>query len=97
MGGAGFPADAKFNPDNYDKIENLVVNGAECEPYLTSDYKTMVDSPDRVIGGIKIALKLLPNATAVIGIEDNKPDAVSIFREKCVNEPKIEVAKVKTK
>lgn len=97
MGGAGFPTDSKFNPSNYEKIEYLVVNGAECEPYLTSDYKNMTDSPEKVIGGIKIALKVLPNARAIIGIEDNKPDAISIFRDKCSNEPKIEVAKLKTK
>ena len=57
-------------------IRYLVVNGAECEPYLTSDFRVMCDYTQELIGGIKIALKLMPNAKAVIGVEDNKPEAI---------------------
>ena len=97
LGGAGFPLDCKLNVKNENDIVNVVVNGAECEPYITSDYKLMIDFSDKVIGGIKVVLKTLPNAKAVIGIEDNKPEAIRIFTEKCANEPRIDVMSVPTK
>ena len=97
MGGAGFPTHVKLSPKNPDSITDVIVNCAECEPYLTSDYRRMMEEPEKLIAGLKVMLKLFPNAKGTLAVEDNKPDAVSIFREKCVNEPKIEVAKVKTK
>ena len=97
MGGGGFPVDIKFSPDAPEKIKYLVVTGAECEPYLTSDYKVMLESADKIIRGIKIILRLFPNATAVIGIEDNKPEAIKALTEACSSEDKINVKPVKTK
>lgn len=73
MGGAGFPTHVKLSPKEPDKIEYVLVNGAECEPYLTSDYRRMMDYPDELIGGLKCMLKLFDNAKGCICIEDNKP------------------------
>ena len=97
MGGAGFPVDQKLAPHGWEDIKYLVVNGAECEPYLTSDYYIMTEHAPELISGIKIALKLLPNAQAVIGIENNKPAAIKRLSELAANEPKITVKAVKTK
>ena len=97
MGGAGFPVDQKLSPHGWEDIKYLVVNGAECEPYLTSDYRIMTDFGEKLVSGIKIALKLLPQATAVIGIEDNKPDAVKKLSALVSGEPRISVKAVKTK
>ena len=62
MGGAGFPTHVKLSPKEPDKIEYVLVNGAECEPYLTSDYRRMMEQPDLVVGGLKCMLKLFDNA-----------------------------------
>lgn len=97
MGGAGFPAHVKLMPGDDDAIEYIIINGAECEPYLTADYRLMVEEPDELIGGLKILLQMFPNAKAYIGIEDNKPEAIRILNEKCAAEPRIEVAPLKTK
>ncbi len=97
MGGAGFPVDQKLSPHGWEDIKYLVINGAECEPYLTSDYRVMVDDGEKLISGIKIALKLLPNAAAVIGVEDNKPEAIKRLTALAAGEPKITVKAVKTK
>ncbi len=97
MGGAGFPVDQKLAPHGWEDIKYLVVNGAECEPYLTSDFRVMTDYADKLISGIKIALKLLPQAVAVIGIEDNKPEAVKALSALAAGEDKISVKPVKTK
>ena len=97
MGGAGFPVDQKLAPHGWEKIKYLVINGAECEPYLTSDYRVMLDSGEKLISGIKIALKLLPNAVAVIGVEDNKPEAIKKLSALAAGESKITVKAVKTK
>ncbi len=97
MGGGAFPTAAKFAPDDPDAIRYLVINGAECEPYLTSDYKVMLESADKIVKGIKIALRLFPNAEAVIGIEDNKPEAIKALTDACADEINISVRSVKTK
>lgn len=59
MGGAGFPTNVKLTPKEPDKIDYILVNGAECEPYLTSDYRQMLECPEEIIGGLKVILKLL--------------------------------------
>ena len=76
MGGAGFPTNVKLSPKNADEIEYYIVNGAECEPYLTSDYRRMIESPEAIVKGVKIALSLFGKAKAIIAIEDNKRDAI---------------------
>ncbi len=97
LGGAGFPTHVKLSPNNPDDIEYIIVNGAECEPYLTSDYRRMTEDPDRLVEGLKIILKLFPNAKGIIAIEDNKLDAVVRLKQIVKKEPKIEVKSVYTK
>ncbi len=97
LGGAGFPTHVKLSPKNPDAIEYILVNGAECEPYLTSDYRLMIDQPERLVGGLKIILQLFDKAKGVIGIENNKPEAIRKIRELTAGEPRIEVCELLTK
>lgn len=97
MGGAGFPTHVKLSPKEPEKIEYVLVNGAECEPYLTSDYRRMLEQPDWVIGGLKCILKLFDNAKGYICIEDNKPDCIAKMTELVKDEPRIQVSPLKTK
>ena len=97
MGGAGFPTKVKLSPKEPDKIEYVLVNGAECEPYLTSDYRRMMDYPDELIGGLKCMLKLFDNAKGCICIEDNKPDAIELMQKKVADIGNMEVFVAKTK
>jgi len=97
MGGAGFPTHVKLSPKEPDKIDNIIINCAECEPYLTSDYRKMIEEPEKLIGGLKIILSLFPNAIGTLGIEDNKPDCIENFKKMTANEDKISVAALKTK
>ena len=97
MGGAGFPTHVKLSPKNPEKIEYCIVNGAECEPYLTSDYRRMLEEPEKVVGGLKCMLALFENARGIIAIEDNKPDCVKILKELTRDESRIYVKELKTK
>jgi Na+-translocating ferredoxin:NAD+ oxidoreductase subunit C len=76
LGGAAFPTHVKLLPPKDVSIELLLVNGAECEPYLTTDHRTMVEYPERVWYGVRIMMKALGVGRAVIGVENNKPDAI---------------------
>jgi electron transport complex protein RnfC len=80
MGGAAFPAHVKMVPPPGTRVELLIVNGAECEPYLTTDHRVMVEYPERVHYGTRIMMAALGVARAVIGVESNKPDAVERLR-----------------
>lgn len=97
MGGAGFPANVKLSPKNEDDIDYIIVNGAECEPYLTSDYRRMIEEADKIILGLQICVNLFDKAQGIIAIEDNKPEAVKLMREKLKDNKKITVNVVKTK
>ena len=97
MGGAGFPTNVKLSPKNPEAIDYIIVNGAECEPYLTSDYRRLLEESDKVVMGLKIALKIFDHAKGIIGIEDNKPEAIRIMQEATASEPDIEVKPLKTK
>ena len=97
MGGAGFPTAVKLAPKEPDKIEYVIANCAECEPYLTSDYRRMIEEPELVIGGLKIAVSLFPNAQGIIAIEDNKPEAIRKMTELTADEEKITVKALQTK
>lgn len=97
LGGAGFPTGVKVSPKNANNIDTVIINGSECEPYLTSDYRLMLERSEEIIKGIKAVLKALPNAKAVIGIENNKPDAIKILDKKTSGEDKISVCPLKTK
>ena len=68
LGGAGFPMSVKLSPKSVDSIDYLIVNGAECEPYLTSDYRLMLERGDELLAGCALLLRLFPNARCVIGI-----------------------------
>lgn len=76
MGGAAFPTHVKLTPKNENSITHVIVNAAECEPYLTSDYRMMLEEPTNLITGLKVILSLFDNAKGVIAIEDNKPDCI---------------------
>lgn len=97
MGGAGFPTSVKLSPKNADEIEYYIVNGAECEPYLTSDYRRMIETPELIVKGVKIAISLFKKAKAIIAIEDNKRDAIAKMKEAVKGDPDIEVKTVYTK
>ena len=97
MGGAGFPANVKLSPKNEDAIDYIIVNGAECEPYLTSDYRRMMEEPDKLILGLEICINLFDHAKGIIAIEDNKPEAIELLRDKVKDNDKIEVHVMKTK
>lgn len=97
MGGAGFPTHVKLSPKEPDKIEYVIANCAECEPYLTSDYRRMIEEPQKLVEGLKIILRLFDNAQGILAVEDNKPDCVKILTELTQNEPKISVVALKTK
>ena len=97
LGGAGFPIDIKLTPKDDSKIDYVIVNGAECEPYLTSDYRMMLEEPEKIIGGLKIILRLFENAKGIIAVEDNKPEAIRILQEMAAKEDRIEVRELKTK
>lgn len=97
MGGAGFPTHVKLSPKKPDQIEYCLVNGAECEPYLTSDYRRMLEEPELVVGGLRCMLHLFDNAKGYICIEDNKPDCIEKMERLIQNEPRMEVKRLKTK
>lgn len=91
LGGATFPTHVKLTPKDDNKIDYIIANGTECEPYLTSDYRVMIEIPEKVVGGLKIILSLFPNAKGIIAIEDNKPEAIDKLKVLVANEPNIEV------
>lgn len=97
MGGAGFPTNVKLSPKNPDDIDYIIVNASECEPYLTSDYRRLMDHADKVIEGLRIALKIFPHAKGIIAVEDNKPKAIKLLREKLADDTDIKVNSMKTK
>ena len=97
LGGACFPTHVKLTPKNEDDIDYVIVNGAECEPYITSDYRRLVEQPKEVIEGLKIILRLFDHAKGVIAVENNKPDAIENLTKLTQNEDRIEIASLKTK
>uniref|UniRef100_UPI0006CF2835 electron transport complex subunit RsxC n=1 Tax=Clostridium sp. NkU-1 TaxID=1095009 RepID=UPI0006CF2835 len=97
LGGAGFPTHVKLTPKEESKIDTIIVNGAECEPYLTSDYRMMLEEPESIIKGLNIILQLFDNAKGVIAIESNKPEAIKLMTELVKDEPRITVCPLQTK
>ena len=96
LGGAGFPTHVKLSAAKNKKIDFLVLNGAECEPYITSDHREMLENPEGIISGAKDVMKLLGIEKCIIGIEGNKPDAIKKMQELVMNEPDIEVKKLRS-
>lgn len=97
MGGAGFPLHAKLKVPSDIKIDTLLINAAECEPYLTNDHRLMLEETKDIVNGIKIMIKALSIDKAIIGIEDNKPDAIEKLKKEVENISEIEVMELKTK
>ncbi|MBA2849159.1 electron transport complex protein RnfC [Thermosulfuriphilus ammonigenes] len=81
MGGAGFPTHIKLNPPPQAKVDTLIINGAECESYLTADHRLMVEHPEEVVEGVAIIMKILGVARAYIGVELNKPEAIEALEQ----------------
>ena len=101
LGGAAFPSHAKLAVPEGTKIHTLVVNGCECEPYLTCDHRLMLEYPADLLNGIRLAMKAVGADRAVVGVEDNKMDAVAAIAAAIRNDPRgecdIEVQAVETK
>ncbi|MCP4488668.1 MAG: electron transport complex subunit RsxC [Gammaproteobacteria bacterium] len=97
LGGAAFPSHVKLKQLDGKQAELLLVNGCECEPYLTTDHRVMLEQPDDLIQGIKYALRATGTQRAIIGIEDNKLDAVEVIRKHLLADDPIEVRTVVTR
>lgn len=97
MGGAGFPTFIKLSPKEPDKIDYVIVNCAECEPYLTSDYRRMIEEPEKLVKGLKVSLALFPNAHGILAVEDNKKDCIEILKNMTKGDNRITVSSLKTK
>lgn len=97
QGGAAFPTHIKLNPPKNNKIELLLINGAECEPYLNADNRAMVESGEKIVEGIKIALHILGVKKAVIAIENNKKEAIAKMIKLTAGDENIDIAVVETK
>lgn len=97
LGGAAFPTHVKLRPPEDQPVDVLMVNGCECEPYLTSDHRTMLEQPEYVHQGIRIVLRALGISRAVIGIEANKPDAIKVMRDTAPDDLDIKVQPLEVK
>ena len=91
MGGACFPTHVKLCPPPTEKAECVIINGVECEPYITSDYRLMIEKPDEVVEGVKLIMKAVGVNKAYIGIETNKPRAIDLMIQKLMTNLDIEV------
>ena len=97
LGGATFPTNVKLSPPPGKKAEFLIINAAECEPYLTSDYRVLVEMPEQVLIGASIMMKALNVTQGFIGIEENKPKAIEILNKYASAYPQIKVVVLKKK
>lgn len=97
MGGAGFPTHVKLSPKEPEKIDYVIANCAECEPYLTSDYRRMLEEPEKLVEGLKIILRLFDNAKGILAVEDNKRDCIELLEKLTQKEERISVKPLKTK
>jgi H+/Na+-translocating ferredoxin:NAD+ oxidoreductase subunit C len=97
MGGAAFPTVVKLSPPKEKPIDTVILNGAECEPYLTGDYRLMIEKPSEVVAGLKILMKVLGVQRGFIGIEDNKPKAVRSMKKAAEGESSVEICSLPTK
>lgn len=97
QGGAAFPTFVKLSPPADKKIDYVILNGCECEPYLTRDFRFMMERPEAVIGGLKLIMRALGVSKGVVGIENNKPEAIQLLNKQVHNENNLEVVSLKTK
>lgn len=96
LGGAGFPTSVKLDPSKISSIDTLVINGAECEPYITSDTRTMLDDTDYVKRGVELILNLTEISKVLIGIEKNKPECIEKMRLTFADNEKVTVSPLPT-
>jgi electron transport complex protein RnfC len=96
MGGAAFPSAVKLSPPKHFTIDTFILNGCECEPYLTCDHRMMIEQPQRVVRGVKYITAALGIESTFIGVEDNKPDAIDALRKSTAGDP-IEVVALRTR
>lgn len=97
MGGATFPCHVKLSPPPGCKAECVIINAVECEPYLTADHRLMLEHPDEILVGVDLIMKTVDVTKGYIGIENNKPDAIALMKEKAQAYPNIEVVPLKVK
>lgn len=97
MGGACFPTHAKLSPPKDKPVDTLVLNGSECETFLTADHRLMVESPERILKGLRAAMRAMGVQRAVVGIEDNKPDAIQAMKTASAAYQGVEVQSLSTK
>ena len=97
MGGAGFPTFIKLCPPPTAKAECVILNGVECEPYITSDYRLMMEHADEILVGLELLMKAVKVDKGYIGIEENKPMAIALFEEKTAGRSDIEIVPLKKK
>jgi Na+-translocating ferredoxin:NAD+ oxidoreductase subunit C len=97
MGGAGFPTFIKLTPPPTAKAECVILNGVECEPYITADYRLMVEHADEILVGLDLLMKAVGVEKGYVGIEENKPEAITLFSEKTTDDPRIVVVPLKQK
>ena len=97
MGGAGFPIFIKLCPPPGAKAECVILNGVECEPYITSDYRLMMEHADEILVGLDLLMKAAKVERGYIGIEDNKPEAIALFEKKTAADPCVEIVALEKK
>jgi electron transport complex protein RnfC len=97
LGGATFPTHVKLSPPENTPIDTVILNGVECEPALTSDHRLMLEDPEKIVSGLKMIMKVLNAKNGIIGIENNKPDAIEMMRKKVEGEANIEVQPLEVK
>jgi electron transport complex protein RnfC len=96
LGGAGFPAHVKLNPPKDKPIDYLLINAAECEPYITSDYRETIENSWNIISGINIVMDFLKIENVIIGVEDNKPITIKILNDIAETDRKITAVSLKS-
>jgi electron transport complex protein RnfC len=97
MGGATFPTHVKLSPPKEKPIDVVILNGAECEPYLTADHRLMLERPKEIVEGLKILMRILGVQKGYVGIEANKPDAIETMKKAAAGSPEIQVWPLKVK
>lgn len=95
MGGAGFPTFVKLSPPADKPIDTVILNGVECEPYLTSDYRLMMEHAEDIIKGLKLIMKIVNAKSGIVGIEANKPDAIALMEKLLAKEENLRVVGLK--
>ncbi|MCX7795541.1 MAG: electron transport complex subunit RsxC [bacterium] len=97
LGGAAFPTSVKLSPPEGVSIDTVILNGAECEPFLTCDHRLMLENPDEVITGLQIIMKVVGAKQGIIGIEDNKKDAIDVLTSKANSYKDIRIVSLPTR